>query len=221
MATIVRARIPAEEFALCDTFESLPDVHVECIRLVERGQTSVIPLLWVRRTERSVLETALASDPTVEDLTVHASFDGEHLCRMTWIDRVEVALQILTRSEATVMEAVGDAERWDFRVLYPTRSALSKTVDFCERRGLTFEVDHVRRMEDDPGGRYGLTWRQYEALTNAYRKGYFSVPRETSAAEIAADLGISQQALSERLRRGHEALIEDALILGRHPDGRE
>ena len=38
------------------------------------------------------------------------------------------------------------------------------------------------------------------------------IPRKTDQKELAEDLGISHQALSERLRRGCSALIEDTLI---------
>ena len=41
--------------------------------------------------------------------------------------------------------------------------------------------------------------------------GYFAVPRETDASEVAAALGVSKSAFLERLRRGHRALLEQVL----------
>ena len=38
------------------------------------------------------------------------------------------------------------------------------------------------------------------------------VPRETSLQACAQEMGLSHQALSERLRRGTEALVEDTLL---------
>lgn len=42
---------------------------------------------------------------------------------------------------------------------------------------------------------------QLEVLETAYRMGYFKVPQEVTAEEIANELGISRSTLSERLRR--------------------
>jgi predicted DNA binding protein len=44
--------------------------------------------------------------------------------------------------------------------------------------------------------------------------GYFSVPRETTASEVAAELGISKSAFLERLRRGQDGLFAQVFELG-------
>lgn len=62
-----------------------------------------------------------------------------------------------------------------------------------------------------------MTDDQREALEAALQKGYYAIPSEATMAEIASDLDISQQALSERLRRGHRALVE--ALLGEDVDG--
>lgn len=46
----------------------------------------------------------------------------------------------------------------------------------------------------------GLTTKQLEVLRTAYRRGYFSWPRETSAEACAAALGIAQPTFSQHLR---------------------
>jgi Predicted DNA binding protein len=57
-----------------------------------------------------------------------------------------------------------------------------------------------------------LTDTQREALVLAYERGYFNSPRESSLEAIGEELGITQQSLSSRLRRGHRRLIENTLI---------
>ena len=71
-------------------------------------------------------------------------------------------------------------------------------------------------MEGEPSDRFGLTDEQYEALTMACETGSVDVPRATDLDELAAELDISHQALSERFRRGTEMLIEEALLVGSH-----
>ena len=60
---------------------------------------------------------------------------------------------------------------------------------------------------------YGLTPAQEAALRTAHEMGYFAVPKACSAADVAAELGISKSAFLERLRRGQDALFE-ALLAG-------
>ncbi|SEO87576.1 Predicted DNA binding protein, contains HTH domain [Halogranum amylolyticum] len=56
-------------------------------------------------------------------------------------------------------------------------------------------------------GRWDVTPAQEAALRTALAMGYFSVPRETTASEVAAELGISKSAFLERLRRGQAGLL--------------
>jgi predicted DNA binding protein len=56
-------------------------------------------------------------------------------------------------------------------------------------------------------GRWGLTPAQAEALRRAHERGYFEVPKGATAAEVAADIGVSKSAFVERLRRAEAAVF--------------
>lgn len=213
-AQIVRGEIPAEEFTLYEALRSLSGVEFEIERVVQSGDDAVMPLVWVRGADFDEVEAALEADPSTRDVSLLSTFEDEQLYRMQWVSEVEVVLQMLTNSAATVMDAFGRDGRWYLRVLYPDQESLTKTNDFVDDNGLTFEVTAIRQMEGKPVGRYGLTEAQFEALAAALDAGYFAIPRETSLSDLADQLDISHQALSERLRRATEALVEDALIPG-------
>ena len=218
MATIVRGFVPTSEFALGTTLERLPEASFETERIVTSGEDAVMPLLWVRRVEKDDIDRALEADPTVEELSSLADFGTEMLYRMKWIDHVDLLLQMITNSEATILDAYGRGDRWSLRVLYPDRDEFSKTHDFCNEHGLTFEVESVREMKGEPAGRFGLTEQQYRALVAATEWGYYDIPRESKLQEIAAEFDLSHQAFSERLRRGTASLVRDTLIVGEPPD---
>jgi len=63
--------------------------------------------------------------------------------------------------------------------------------------------------EDAAAGARGwdLTPAQEAALRTALELGYFAVPRDADAGEVAAALGISKSAFLERLRRGQASLF--------------
>jgi predicted DNA binding protein len=113
---------------------------------------------------------------------------------------------------AAVIEMHGRDTHWQLRVLFPNRASLSSTSEFCADSGLTFTVRNVQDLQQSTGsGGFGLSTDQYETLVTAAEQGYFDVPRSVTMEQLADSLGISQQAVSERLRRGHRALVNSAL----------
>ena len=214
MPTVVDGTVPAEEFALYETLTSIEGVEFECEQVVESGDGIVMPLLWGRGADYDIVDEALDGDPTVDNDTLLADYGDEWLVRMDWIDSVQLVVHMITNANATVLEAHGEGTQWDLRMMYPTRDELSMTHEFCDAHGVTFEVTRIRDMEGNPSAHYGLTSEQYEALTMAYDHGYFQVPRNADLNELAAELDISHQALSERLRRAQATLIRETLLVG-------
>jgi len=214
MATIVIGSVPTEELALAHTFETLPEVSFESERIILSGDDAVMPLLWAREADREPLEAAIEGDPTVNNVTLLADFGDELLYRMDWIDRVQLLLHMLTNSEATILDAHGRRDGWRLRVMFPSRSHLSETHEFCTAHGMAFTIESIREMDGQPSGRFGLTEDQYRALITAVEAGYYDVPQKRTLEELAEEFEISHQALSERLRRGTESLVEDTLLVG-------
>lgn len=82
-----------------------------------------------------------------------------------------------------------------------------------ETLGVTLSSIHPLGPEsgDAIGQRWGLSPAQEEALQAAYRLGYFNVPRDCTASDVADTLGISKSAFLERLRRGLSAMFSHLL----------
>ena len=216
MATIIEASLPVEDFALVETLQDCPEATVECEQIVEHPDETVMPLVWVRHTAPDAFETALEQDPTVATYTRLAATATEHLYEMDWTANVQFMLRILTIEGAVILDTVGTGDGWHLRVLFPDREDVRTTTDFCETHHLDFTIERIHHLEEDDvhqgSIRAGLTAPQREALTAAYQQGYFNVPRAVDLEAVATDLGISHQALSERLRRGHATLIEETLV---------
>ncbi|WP_115863313.1 helix-turn-helix domain-containing protein [Halorussus litoreus] len=79
----------------------------------------------------------------------------------------------------------------------------------AETVGVSLERVFPLGDEDDDAvaQRWDLTPAQEVALRTALEMGYFAVPRETTASEVAAAVGISKSAFLERLRRGQATLF--------------
>jgi predicted DNA binding protein len=221
MATIIEATIPVEEFALAETLQTCGDATIECEQIVEHPDNTVMPLVWVRNTTPDAFEAALSQDPTVATYTQLAGTETEWLYEMDWSGNIQLVLQLLTMEGAVILNTVGSSDGWHVRVLFPDRDDVRTTTDFCETHNLTISIQSIRHLDDETshqgGARFGLTADQHEALALAYKRGYFTVPRAVDLEAVADEIGVSHQALSERLRRGHQTLIKESLSIEDDP----
>jgi predicted DNA binding protein len=180
VAIIIRGTVPADEFALSHALQQVPELEIECERVVQSSEHSILPLLWVRAPDGDAVEAALEEDPTVDRVSCLSAFETESLYRMEWVDHVRLLLQMITNGDATILDAHGRDGHWQLRALYPDREDFSRTHEFVADHGLTFDVDSIREMNGDPSGRFGLTDDQYDALVEAAKRGYYDVPRSVT-----------------------------------------
>ncbi len=216
MSTIAELSIPAPEFALAVTLDALPHVKFEVERVVAHEGDRIMPFVWATgETDRESLDETLSADPSIESFSELATFDDEWLYRMEWVEDIRIVLHVLLDQNGTVLNADGRDEEWELRLLFPDRDSLSATYDFCQDEGLSMTVERIYELGGESRDRYGLTELQHETLVAAVEAGYFDIPQESTLDDLADELDITHQALSERLHRGHKTLIENALIVGR------
>jgi hypothetical protein len=96
----------------------------------------------------------------------------------------------------------------------PDRSDLVELIEELESVGNSVDLQEiVTNDKDDTAGQVervdlsSLTEKQRSAVELAIEEGYYTRPRETSLEAMAADLDISQQALSQRLGTVEEKLL--------------
>ena len=218
MATIAEFSVPVEQFALQATLEQCPDLEFEVDRVVANEAGDVSPFVWVSGEGLADLPSALEADPSIEDVELLTEREEEHFYQLKWADKAQIVSYMLSECDATVQRALATHGVWELRVLFPDHSEVSKVGDFAQEHGLDLELKRVYSIDDVRRVRFNLTESQNEALAEAYNQGYYKIPREQDAAELADTLGISHQALSERLRRGTENLVENALIIDEEDD---
>lgn len=89
------------------------------------------------------------------------------------------------------------------RFLFDTLNSSSDAQFKLERKVALeeFEVNEERL-------RSNLTDKQEEAILEGLQQGYFEYPRESTAKQAAAELGITASSFTSRVRRGQRRLIE-------------
>lgn len=128
---------------------------------------------------------------------------GEHLDNLEGLKALATADAIIERIDVL-------PEGWRQTGWFADRDAFKKFSSFWQRNA-GFQLHRLTRDgESEPPGN-GLTDRQYEALRIAYELGYFTIPRDASLEDVAAELDISPSSVSERLRRAQTQLIEETV----------
>lgn len=215
MSTIAEIRFPATEFALAETLSAVPHLEFETVRVVAHETDRVLPLVWAQTDDGDALDDALADDSTVENVRLLADLAAERLYRMDWVANVETVVHALLEHDGTVLNASGRADGWHLRILFPDRESLSATHEFATDNDISFSLRSVFDLSEGRGSQFALTEHQHQALLAAYENGYYEVPQETTIDDLADDLGVSAQAVSQRLHRAYSNLIENALVIGR------
>jgi len=211
MSTVMEFTTPTAEFPLGSVFENLPGVEVELERLIPH-ETLIIPYFWVRGTETDDVEAAFDPHPGVRDIRLVDQVEDEYLMRAEWEQAYFGVLSALAKANVVVLSGIGTKAEWRFEVRGESQEAIAEFRDYCQANDIQISVTAVHAMLPIQGEGYELTDTQREALVLAYERGYFDTPRESSLEEIADELGISQQSLSSRLRRGHRRLVGATLI---------
>lgn len=209
MSIIATVEAPASDLGLEHSFATVSGLSFRAEQAVARGDDAALPHLWLNSEDPKVLPDALATDESVAAADRLNTAGSSRLYRIRWADPSAFA-DLLDSARATLLDARGRDGRWTLRLRFAEREALSAAIDRADRAGRSLTVRRIRESGSQPHSA-GLTDCQYEAIRLALADGYYEVPRRADLTALADDLGVSHQALSERLRRGHGVLAADAV----------
>jgi len=216
MSVIITVDVPAEDFTLGAALAANPGVRVRLERVVPMGGT-FSPYFWAADHTLEDLESALGAATDVESFTVVDTMDGEALVRVEWGSEADGLLDAVADSGAVILEATGEADSWTMQLRFDDNDALTGFYRRCVAEGISLDVTSVHEpgAPEDLGLGLELTDEQYETLAVALEAGYFEVPRRINLVDLADRLGVSDTAVSQRLRRGIQTLLESALSTGK------
>jgi len=212
MSVIATIGLPADEFWLGSVLAVDPDLRIHLERVIPLGG-SIVPYFWAADDALDGIQVALNDSPDIESFDIVDSLDGEVLVRVEWEDAEDALLDLLERHDGTILDAVGEAERWTMQLRFDRHEDLTAFYRGCVERGLTIDVKGVHNpgRPDPLGLGLDLTEVQLDTLSAALELGYFDVPRRINLVDLAAELGVSDTAVSQRLRRGIGTLLAASL----------
>ena len=211
MSVIGDFTVPAESFALHHALTTVPKMTVEADRLASHSAMEVFPFLWATGGDFETFHRALKDDPTVTEVSVAEKTTNEALYRFEWSAEFMELIHDMVDHHAAILEAKAQDRQWNLRLRFAQEGMVTAFQNHFQRTGHSFEVNQLYHPTQPRQREFGLTAEQYEALAVATREGYFAVPRTTSAEELGKMLGISANSVSQRIRRGCEALMRSTL----------
>jgi predicted DNA binding protein len=218
MSVIAHLRIPATAFELGRILEMESGTSIELENMVPLGEKAV-PFFTVRDVTRDAFEENVRSHPSVERISKVSEHDDRTLYALDWAVSRDLFFQGLSETKAHLLSATGGTDSWKFEIRFPSHERLAAFKEFCSNAHIKLEVGRIYNPTRPDAGRwYGLTETQRETLVRAVEDGYYSIPREMSTKDLADAFGVSDQAVTERLRRAIVALVENTLVAAMEED---
>jgi len=211
MSVIAEIRVSDHPLVLMPSVQAAPGMVLKREWAIADQTSDPVVFVWAHGGDFEAFEASLPDDPTIREFECIDREERQRLYRVV-IDR-SVAFNpapVERETGASRLSIETNAEGAVLELRLPDRGALQQYVDRFREEG--FSVELLRAYRAGEGSvRSDLSTKQAEALRAAHENGYFEVPRGTELSALAAELGVSEQAVSERVRRGLSAVLDEAL----------
>jgi len=221
MSIIAEFSVKSDDLALNHVLTAAPQMIVEIEQVVATMEDRVMPYFWVTGGDHEEFEEAFQDDKSVTNITVIDEVEEARLYRAEWTENVETLIYAYVELGATLMQAIGKADNWELRMRFDSHDSLSEFQDYCDENNISFELNRTKEQEQPmASAQYDLTPMQRKTLVTALEAGYYEVPRAVTMRELADQMGVSQQTLSNRFRAAYKNLVTSTLTIS-HSDEEE
>jgi len=212
MVLSTKVYVDHPDVGLIPTIQALPDAEIGVVPDVGTNPQQNVYFFWIEAADFDAVEAALEADHTIAEFATMIEKGDRRTYRITYSDEAELVSPAVTEVDGLVLESRSKDEGWVLDLQLQDHEDLYSLHQRAGEMGIGFDILEIHqneRNDTEPG--LDLTESQTEALVSAYEQGYYDQPRETDLEELGSELGISQTAVSSRLRRASGRLIEETL----------
>lgn len=210
MVVIADLGLPADALELGRVFDEGFDVELDFERVVPLGGEQALPLVWVADGDPDAVEAALRDHPRSASVSRLTRTGDRTLFEVRWTTADDV-VDALSDHDVHVLEATGTDDGWRLRLRFDSRDEVTRFHEALTDVGVAVTLYRLF-SPSVPSESPELSDAQRVAIEAAYEHGYFEVPRRTTVTRLAEEFDISDNAFSQRLRRGLGTLIERTLM---------
>jgi len=209
---IATYQLDHEAVALEQAFEEVQMMQFEAERIAAHSTEWTMPCLWASSSESTPIREALEGDPSVKAIVDETEFGDENYYQVEWSEAVQKRINAYVDKSGSIIKASATPDGWLLRIRFADREQFDTFRENLSDQGYSYRLLELRDPDQPRVSISGLTERQRETLVAAWQNGYFNIPRDISSTELAEELDISHQTLSELLRRGMEKIIKSQLV---------
>lgn len=213
MSVIVKLQVPAEDFEFGRLFSSLSDATTIELESLVPIPGSSMPFVWIDGEGHDTVAETLGSHPTIHAIERVETLPDQSLYALDWSVEYDHLFRAIRDHAIQVLSAKRVGGVWRFTLRYLTHPSLSRFQDYCADARIQLTVSKVYEPTGSRHDRpFGLSKPQEEALVLAVREGYYDIPRGCNTADLGEWLSISDQAVTERLRRAIATLTRNTVL---------
>ncbi|MFT4889647.1 MAG: putative DNA binding protein [Halobacteriales archaeon] len=212
MSVIVELDVQATDFELGRALAVPGRARIKLEDLVPlAGQ--MVPLFWLYETDPTEFVETVRAHRSVHGLTEFDDTGDRILYALKWDPTADELLSAIMDKGGYLLKGAGSGTQWSLQIRFPDHESLSTFDNTCREHGIDFEVERVYNPTPPEAGEwFGLSTAQRETLLLALQEGYFDIPRQVSTKELGDELGVSDQAVIERLRRAVRTLADNTIL---------
>lgn len=212
MSVIVEFDVRARDFELGRVLAVPGRGRIRLQEMIPLGD-QVIPLIWLYQTDSDDFAETVQDHDGVEKLVEFDETSDRVLYALHWNISEDELLTAISDYGGYLLEGSGSGGTWSLQVRFQDHDSVSTFDKRCRENDVTLTVTAVYNpTPPDASEWYGLSTAQRETLLLAMREGYYDIPRQISTKELGRALDISDQAVTERLRRAIRTLSENTLL---------
>jgi predicted DNA binding protein len=210
ITAVVRVEHP--DIVLTETVTHDRSANVKSVSEAGNDPTSGRFLYHVESSDFGQFEAGLRNDHTVSEFDrVIETGDGKAIYSFEYTDDAKIVSPVISTANGVVLDMGNDGNAWILTVWLPERGELAQLWDYVQHNDIEIDLLRVNEYRSPGTTDAGLTDSQREALLVAVEKGHFEEPRDATLSDVAAELDVSQPAVSGLLRRGIKRLVVSSL----------
>lgn len=209
---IATFRLDLGAVALEQAFDEVEGMTVEAERIAAHSTQWTMPCLWIAADDFDAVENALGNDLSIDEIVESCEFDDEKYYHIDWSEETYERISSYIDKEGAILRAAATDDGWILEIRFVSRDQFDEFRTTLQERGHVFELLNIYEPGAPRQTEGEVTPAQRNALVTAVELGYYKVPREISTRELADELDISHQSVSELLHRGTENLVTSHLV---------
>ncbi|CQH64759.1 HTH-10 family transcription regulator (plasmid) [Halobacterium hubeiense] len=214
MAIVAEILLGGHSFPLVGVANEIPSGRISVSKLSLRSDDELLFIVSVDSQSRTVFEQELRTQPEITDVVQigEAADDWFYKVIAIFNSGLDASYEF-EKHEGVMMDGTITSDGFRKEKVFSDYEALQTLRDRCDVLGIPFELLRIAVDPENPGERdtFGLTDKQYRAMSLAFAHGYYDSPRQMTTQELAEELGISAASASDLLRRAENQLISQTL----------